>query len=109
MNERTRGESAEQHRHPGGKGRRAARRAPTAPTSSSRDARGKLRLARAVAAAVVLRGGATADPEELREWVRARLRSTKTPQLIQVRAEMPYNETGKLLRRVIKEELAASS
>ncbi len=59
MSERTRGETgsgAEQHRRPGGKGRRGARRAPTASAPSSHDARGKLQLARAVAAAVV-------DPE----------------------------------------------
>ena len=59
----------------------------------------------AVAAAVVFHPGATASVEELKDWARARLRSTKTPQVIQVRDEMPYNETGKLLRRVIRDEL----
>jgi acyl-CoA synthetase (AMP-forming)/AMP-acid ligase II len=59
----------------------------------------------AVAAAIVLDEGATVSREELQQWVRERLRSTKTPQLIQFRDEMPYNETGKLLRRVIKQEL----
>jgi acyl-CoA synthetase (AMP-forming)/AMP-acid ligase II len=61
----------------------------------------------AVAAAVVLERGATASADELQEWVRTRLRSTKTPQLIQFRDEMPYNETGKLLRRVLRDELSA--
>ena len=42
----------------------------------------------------------------LQEWVKARLRSTKTPQLVQFREEMPYNETGKLLRRVLRDELS---
>ena len=60
----------------------------------------------AVAAAVVLEPGATATAEELQKWVRERLRSTKAPQLIHFRQEMPYNETGKLLRRVIRQELA---
>jgi acyl-CoA synthetase (AMP-forming)/AMP-acid ligase II len=60
-----------------------------------------------VAAAVVLERDATASAEELREWVRSRLRSTKTPQLIQFRADLPYNETGKLLRRVLRDDLAA--
>ena len=59
----------------------------------------------AVAAAVVLQPGATADQEELRAWVAERLRSTRAPKVIQFRAEMPYNETGKLLRRVIRDEL----
>jgi fatty-acyl-CoA synthase len=35
------------------------------------------------------------------------LRSTKTPELWVVRDELPYSETGKLLRRVLKAELAA--
>jgi acyl-CoA synthetase (AMP-forming)/AMP-acid ligase II len=61
----------------------------------------------AVAAAVVLAPGADATTTELQDWVRERLRSTKTPQVIQVREEMPYNETGKLLRRVIRDELGA--
>ena len=58
-----------------------------------------------VAAAVVLRPGANASVSDLQDWVKSRLRSTKTPELIQVRDVMPYNETGKLLRRVIREDL----
>ena len=60
----------------------------------------------AVAAAVVLEPGAIVSVGELQVWVRERLRSTKAPQVIQFRTEMPYNETGKLLRRVIRDELA---
>jgi len=60
----------------------------------------------AVAAVVVLVAGATATEEELQEWVRARLRSTRCPTRIEFRAELPYNETGKLLRRALKSELA---
>jgi acyl-CoA synthetase (AMP-forming)/AMP-acid ligase II len=61
----------------------------------------------AVAAAVVLRPGHEVTEGELQAWVKERLRSTKAPQVVQFRDEMPYNETGKLLRRVIREELAA--
>jgi acyl-CoA synthetase (AMP-forming)/AMP-acid ligase II len=61
----------------------------------------------AVAAVVVLESGARASEEELQQWVRERLRSTKTPELIRFRAELPHNETGKLLRRVLRDELAA--
>ena len=61
----------------------------------------------AVAAAVVTEPGSSVTAEELQEWVRSRLRSTKSPKVIQFRDEMPYNETGKLLRRVIREEIAA--
>lgn len=62
----------------------------------------------AVGAGVVLDEGANVGADELRDWVRTRLRSTKSPKLIQFRSEMPYNETGKLLRRVIREELKNS-
>jgi fatty-acyl-CoA synthase len=60
----------------------------------------------AVGAAVVLESGAHVTEEELQQWVRDRLRSARTPQVVQFRIEMPYNETGKLLRRVLREELA---
>jgi acyl-CoA synthetase (AMP-forming)/AMP-acid ligase II len=46
--------------------------------------------------------------DELREWVRRRLRSTRVPAVIDVRTELPYNETGKLLRRVLKAEVGAA-
>jgi acyl-CoA synthetase (AMP-forming)/AMP-acid ligase II len=62
-----------------------------------------------VAAAVVLEEGADAGESELQGWVRERLRSTKTPQVIQFRGELPYNETGKLLRRLLRDELAKAS
>lgn len=62
----------------------------------------------AVAAAVVLKPGHDVEVADLQAWVKERLRSTKTPTVIQIWAEMPYNETGKLLRRVIKAELGAT-
>jgi acyl-CoA synthetase (AMP-forming)/AMP-acid ligase II len=58
-----------------------------------------------VVAAVVLRADADASEDELRDWVKARLRSTRTPERIDFRAELPSNETGKLLRRVLRDEL----
>jgi acyl-CoA synthetase (AMP-forming)/AMP-acid ligase II len=61
-----------------------------------------------VVAAVVPVAGAEVDEDELRDFVRARLRSTRTPERIDVRAELPFNETGKLLRRTLREELAAA-
>ena len=45
------------------------------------------------------------DPAEIRQWVRDRLRSSKTPDTIVFRAELPKTETGKLLRRAILAEL----
>jgi fatty-acyl-CoA synthase len=60
-----------------------------------------------VVAAITLEPGTDVDEEELKDFVRSRLRSTKTPEHIQVREELPFNETGKLLRRVLRDELAA--
>jgi acyl-CoA synthetase (AMP-forming)/AMP-acid ligase II len=58
-----------------------------------------------VVAAVVLAPGATVSEDDLKEFVRARLRSTKTPERIEVRDALPFSETGKLLRRVLRDEL----
>jgi len=58
-----------------------------------------------VAAAVV-----PAEPaptcDELAAWVKARLRSTRTPEIWEFRAALPYNDTGKLLRRQLKAEMS---
>lgn len=58
-----------------------------------------------VAAVVVAKDG-TGDGDALAAHVKAQLRSTKTPEAWFFRSELPYNETGKLLRRVLKAELA---
>lgn len=58
-----------------------------------------------VAAAVVTVDGSEVSEAELQAWVRDRLRSSRTPELVAFRSELPYNETGKLLRRVLKAEL----
>ena len=60
-----------------------------------------------VTAVIVAKGQAPSCPD-LAEWVNARLRSTKTPARWEFRSELPYNETGKLLRRVLKAELVAA-
>ena len=59
----------------------------------------------AVAAAVVLREGRRTSASELQQWVKERLRSSRTPERIEFFEELPYNETGKLLRRVVRERL----
>jgi acyl-coenzyme A synthetase/AMP-(fatty) acid ligase len=48
------------------------------------------------------------DGDEIRQWVRERLRSSKTPETIVFRSELPKTETGKLLRRVLLAELAGA-
>ncbi len=52
-----------------------------------------------IEAAVVLREGAQPDAEALREYVRSKLRGSKTPERIRFWGELPRTETGKLLRR----------
>ncbi len=63
----------------------------------------------AVAAAIVLRPGRSVGEDELRRFVTGHLRSSRAPQVIVFRDELPYNETGKLLRRVVRAELAGES
>ncbi len=63
----------------------------------------------AVAAMIVLRAGRPATADELQCWVRGRLRSSRMPQRIEFRDELPYNETGKLLRRRVKADLTGAS
>jgi acyl-CoA synthetase (AMP-forming)/AMP-acid ligase II len=52
--------------------------------------------------AVVVGSGDTA---EIRQWVKDRLRSSKTPDEIVFRDELPRTDNGKLLRRVLLAEL----
>ena len=59
--------------------------------------------AKVVAAVVLAEGGAVS--ERAREWVSAACAS-KTPARIAFVTELPYNETGKLLRRELKGQLA---
>jgi acyl-CoA synthetase (AMP-forming)/AMP-acid ligase II len=55
--------------------------------------------------AVVVGSG---DPSAIKDWVRSRLRSSKTPETIVFRPELPKTETGKLLRRVLIAELESA-
>ncbi|MFC1437722.1 AMP-binding protein [Streptacidiphilus sp. N1-10] len=47
----------------------------------------------------------TGDAEEIRQWVRDRLRSSRTPDAVVFRPELPKTDTGKLLRRTLLAEL----
>jgi len=58
-----------------------------------------------IAAVIVPRSGAALDAEDVRAFARARLRTSKTPDVIEFRDELPHTETGKLLRRVLLTEL----
>ena len=54
-----------------------------------------------IEAVVVRRAGVDTDEQQLREHVRASLRSSKTPDRIWFWDELPRTETGKLVRRTI--------
>lgn len=61
----------------------------------------------AVGLAVVVRGGCQQPAEqELKDMVRARLRSSRVPEVVRFFPSLPYNEMGKLLRREVKGLLA---
>ena len=59
-----------------------------------------------VAVCVVARSPAP-DADELRELIRARLRSSRVPAVVEFVDELPYNDTGKLLRRELPQRLEA--
>ena len=61
-----------------------------------------------LAAVVVAAPGAAVDAEELRDWVRRRLRSSKTPDEVRFVAELPRTDTGKLLRRRLLEQVTSA-
>jgi acyl-CoA synthetase (AMP-forming)/AMP-acid ligase II len=56
----------------------------------------------AVAAVIVTRQGCSISPDEVREWVKGQLRSSRAPTRVEFCDELPYNEIGKLLRRKVK-------
>jgi acyl-CoA synthetase (AMP-forming)/AMP-acid ligase II len=61
-----------------------------------------------VAASVVLHQGRSVEPDELKQWVTKHLRSSRAPAVVQIRSELPYNDTGKVLRRVLRDEFSKS-
>jgi acyl-CoA synthetase (AMP-forming)/AMP-acid ligase II len=62
-----------------------------------------------IEAAVVLRPDASVDEEALRAHCREHLRSSKTPDRIVVRTELPHTDTGKLLRRAVLADLTGGT
>jgi len=54
-----------------------------------------------IAAFVVLRQGCSLSEDELKQFVRARLRGTKTPDTVRFIDELPVTATGKVLRRAL--------
>ncbi|MET3803319.1 fatty-acyl-CoA synthase [Nakamurella sp. UYEF19] len=63
----------------------------------------------AITAVVVLRPGATAGPAELIAHARLSLASFKVPKSVHLVAELPRNQSGKLLKRVLRDDLLPSA
>jgi long-chain acyl-CoA synthetase len=59
-------------------------------------------LGEEVAAAVALKPGAEATPEELRDYVKERVAAYKYPRLVWIADELPKSPTGKILKREIE-------
>jgi acyl-CoA synthetase (AMP-forming)/AMP-acid ligase II len=59
----------------------------------------------AIGVAIVVQPGQAVTEDEVLEWVRSRLRSSRVPSVVRFRTEMPYNEMGKVLRRVIRGDM----
>jgi long-chain acyl-CoA synthetase len=63
-----------------------------------------------IAAAITLRPGVDdIDTEHVRDWVRDRIGSLKTPEQVEVRDELPQTATGKILRRQVKADLTGDA
>ena len=60
-------------------------------------------------AIVVLRPRATLEPSELERHCRAHLAPFKVPRQLVIREVLPRNTSGKVLRRMLRHELAAPS
>ena len=60
----------------------------------------------AVVGALVLEPGAETTVETLQGWVKEHMRSSRVPERLEFWDELPYTETGKLLRRIVRGRLA---
>jgi fatty-acyl-CoA synthase len=57
-----------------------------------------------IVAAIVSRYEVSSD--DLKSMVKSKLRSTRIPEQIVFKTSLPYNETGKLLRRILQQDVA---
>jgi acyl-CoA synthetase (AMP-forming)/AMP-acid ligase II len=63
-------------------------------------------LGQEVMAVVVLQPGASLDAAAVQEWVAAGLAKFKVPAHVEFRAELPYTQTGKVMKHQLEAELA---
>jgi len=62
-----------------------------------------------IAAFIVLKEGHTLTADELRAYVRERLRGSKTPDVVSFLTELPATPTGKILRRQLVQDFAVTT
>lgn len=62
-----------------------------------------------IVAVVVPKADTSPSADELRDWVRARLRGSRTPDRVVFRDELPVSPTGKILRRELAGGLNSSA
>ncbi|NKS79251.1 AMP-binding protein [Rhodococcus hoagii] len=62
-----------------------------------------------VVAAVVPRPEGVLTADEIRAWVGARLRSSRVPAFVEFRTDVPRNDLGKVLRRVLRDEFVPAT
>lgn len=62
-----------------------------------------------VEAAVMLRAGAVAHPEQLMEFARQWLGAVKTPKVIHIVEDLPRSNVGKVLRREVRSQFVPSA
>ena len=62
-----------------------------------------------IVAVCVIEAGASLDPDTVRTFVRERLRGSRTPDDVVFVGELPYTQTGKLLRRELVEQLISAT
>jgi acyl-CoA synthetase (AMP-forming)/AMP-acid ligase II len=60
-----------------------------------------------IVAVVVPHEGAELTPEDVQSWARSQLRSSRTPDEIRLHPELPRNDMGKVVRRVLRAQLTA--
>lgn len=57
----------------------------------------------ALAAAVQPDPGAALDPEQVKTWLRARIADYKVPRTVELRSELPREDSGKIFKRKLRE------
>jgi long-chain acyl-CoA synthetase len=67
------------------------------------------RTGEAIVLYVVLKTGASLDEDALKDYCRQQLTAYKVPRRIEVRGELPKTNVGKILRRVLRDEVVADT